>query len=143
MEPCPGGGFPVARLAGLFHAGTGLLMNLFVAPLCTRELTHVPQVHPTLEPGDELVADRGLGSYAHLALLVQAGLHAVRRVGARQMVDCTLGRPIVRPDSRRTPAIQGLPRSQWLTALGHHDQAGSRVSLIMLTRLWPVVSASW
>jgi Transposase DDE domain len=38
------------------------------------------------------------------------------------MVDCTLGRSVVRPDSRRTPAIQGLPRSKWLTALGHHDQ---------------------
>src|SRR5215813_4531350 len=30
----PGCGFPVARLLGLFHAGTGLLMKLVVAPLC-------------------------------------------------------------------------------------------------------------
>src|SRR6266699_3786335 len=37
----PGCGFPVARLLGLFHAGTGVLMKLVVAPLCTHDLTHV------------------------------------------------------------------------------------------------------
>jgi hypothetical protein len=54
--------------------------------------------------GDVLVADRGLCSYAHVALLVQAGVHAVRRVGARQIVDVTPGRPFVRPSVRRTSA---------------------------------------
>ena len=34
-----------------------------------------------------------------------------RRVGARQMVDFT-------PGVRRTPAVKGVPRSRWLTALG-------------------------
>jgi hypothetical protein len=121
-EQRPRCGFPVARLLGLFHAGTGLLMKLVVAPLCTHDLTHVQKVHPILAPGDVLVADRGLCSYAHLALLVQAGLHAVLRVGVRQIVDFTPGRPFVRPGTRRTPAIKGLPRSRWLTALGHHDQ---------------------
>ena len=42
----PGCGFPVARLLGLFHAGTGLLMTLVVAPLCTPDLTNLPRVHP-------------------------------------------------------------------------------------------------
>jgi hypothetical protein len=79
----PGCGFPVARLLGLFHAGTGLLLKLVVAPLVTHDLAHVQAVHPSLREGDVLVADRGLCSYAHLALLVQAGVHAVLRVGAR------------------------------------------------------------
>jgi hypothetical protein len=69
-----------------------------------------------------LVADRGLCSYAHLALLVQAGVHAVLRVGARQIVDFTPGRPFVKPSVRRTPAVKGMPRSRWLTALGLQDQ---------------------
>ena len=69
-----------------------------------------------------LVADRGLCSYAHLALLVQAGVHAVLRVGARQIVDFTPGRPFVRPSVRRTPAVKGVPRSRWLKTLGVHDQ---------------------
>ncbi len=68
------------------------------------------------------MADRGLCSYAHLALLALAGVHAVLRVGARQIVDCTPGRPFVRPSVRRTPAVKGVPRSRWLTALGVRDQ---------------------
>jgi hypothetical protein len=82
-----------------------------------------------------LVADRGLCSYAHLALLVQAGVHAVRRVGARQMVDFTPGRPCVTPGVRRTPAVKGIPRSRWLTALGVDDQ--------LVTWLKPKPCPSW
>jgi hypothetical protein len=118
----PGCGFPVARLLGLFHADTGLLLRLVVAPLLTHDLAHVQAIHPSLQPGDVVVADRGLCSYAHVALLVQAGLHAVLRVGARQIVDFTPGRPFVMPGVRRTPAVKGIPRSRWLTALGTHDQ---------------------
>jgi hypothetical protein len=120
-EQRPGCGFPVARLLGLFHAGTGVLLKLVVAPLLTHDLAHVRAVHPSLQAGDVLGADRGLCSYAHLALLSPAGLHAVRRGGARQIVDFTPGRPCVRPSVRRTPAVKGVPRSRWLKALGVHD----------------------
>jgi hypothetical protein len=118
----PGCGFPMAHLLGLFHAGTGVLLKLVVAPLLTHDLAHVQAVHPSLHAGDVLVADRGLCSYAHLALLVQAGVHAVLRVGARQIVDFTPGRPCVTPGVRRTPAVKGIPRSRWFKALGVHDQ---------------------
>jgi len=125
----------MAHLLGLFHAGTGVLLKLVVAPLVTHDLAHVQAVHPTLQPGDVLVADRGLCSYAHLALLAQAGVHAVIRVGARQIVDFTPGRPFVRPSVRRTPAVKGVPRSRWLTALGHHDQ--------LVAWLKPTTCPSW
>jgi hypothetical protein len=118
----PGWGFPVARLLGLFHASTGLLLTRVVAPLLTHDLAQVQAVHPSLRPGDVLVGDRGLCSYAHLALLVQAGIHAVLRVGARQIVDFTPDRPFVLPSVRRTAAVKGVPRSRWLKALGAHDQ---------------------
>jgi hypothetical protein len=121
-EQQPGCGFPVARLLALFHAGTGLLTQLVVSPLNTHELSRVQKIHPLLEPGDVLVADRGLSSYAHIALLVQAGVHALMRVGARQIVDFTPHRPFVMPGTRRTPQIQGLPRSRWLKAHGQEDQ---------------------
>jgi IS4 transposase len=121
-EQRPGCGFPLAHLLGLFHAGTGVLLKLLVAPLLTHDLAQVQAVHPTLQPGDVLVADRGLCSYAHLALLVQAGVHAVLRIGARQIVDFTPGRPFVLPSVRRTPAVKGIPRSRWLKALGVEDQ---------------------
>ena len=67
------------------------------------------------------MADRGLCAYAHLACLVQAGGLAVLRVGARQLVDFTPGRPFVKPSVRRTAAVTGMPRSRWLTALGVDD----------------------
>jgi hypothetical protein len=67
------------------------------------------------------VAARGLCSSAPLALLVQAGVHAVLRVGARQMVDVTPGRPFVRPSVRRTAAVKGVPRSRWLNTIGVPD----------------------
>jgi DDE family transposase len=121
-EQRPGCGFPVAHLLGLFHAGTGVLLKLVVAPLLTHDLAQAQAVHPALQPGDVLVADRGLCSYAHLALLVQAGLHAVLRVGARQIMNFTPGRPFVMPGVRRTPAVKGIPRSRWLKAVGFDDQ---------------------
>jgi hypothetical protein len=99
-----------------------VLLKLVVAPLLTHDLARVQAVHPALQPGDVLAADRGLCSYAHLALLVQAGVHAVLRVGARQMVDFTPGRPFVLPSVRRTAAVKGFPRSRWLKTIGVHDQ---------------------
>jgi IS4 transposase len=131
----PGCGFPMAHLLGLFHAGTGALLTRVVAPLLTHDLAQVPQVHPMLAPGDVLVADRGLCSYAHLARLAQAGVHAVLRVGARQIVDFTPGRPFVTPSVRRTPAVKGIPRSRWLKALGVQDQ--------LVAWLKPTTCPSW
>jgi hypothetical protein len=119
--PRPGCGLPVAPLLGRFPAGTGVLLKLVVAPLLTHDLAQGPAVHPSGHPGAVLVADRGLCSDAHLALLVQAGRQAGLRVGARQLVDFTPARPLVRPRVRRTAAVKGMPRSRWLTALGVHD----------------------
>jgi hypothetical protein len=42
----PGCGCPVARLLGLLHAGTGVLLKLVVAPLLTHELAQVQAVPP-------------------------------------------------------------------------------------------------
>jgi len=120
-EQRPGCGFPVARLLGLFHAGTGVLLKLVVAPLLTHDLARVQPVPPMVAPDDVLVTDRGLCSSAPLARLVQAGVYAVLRVGARQMVEFTPGRPLVRPSVRRTSAVTDGPRSRWLTALGVDD----------------------
>jgi hypothetical protein len=61
-EQRPGCGFPMAHLLGLFHAGTGLLLKLVIAPLLTHDLAHVQAVHSSLQEGDVRVADRGLCS---------------------------------------------------------------------------------
>jgi len=46
-EQRPGCGVPVARLLGLCHVGTGLLLKLVVAPRLTHDLAQVQAVHPS------------------------------------------------------------------------------------------------
>ena len=117
----PGCGFPVAHLLALFHAGTGMVVQMLAAPLRTHDLSEVVRLHPELRSGDVLIADRGFCSYAHLALLVQAGVHAVFRMHQKQIVDFTPGRSHVEP-ARRGKGPKGQPRSGWLQPLGEHDQ---------------------
>jgi hypothetical protein len=115
-----GCGFPVARLLAVFHAGTGLLLDALAAPLRSHEMAGVGGILPLLKAGDVLVADRGFCSFAHLALLVGRGVHAVFRLHQKQIVDFTPGRAHARPGQKRVP--KGMPRSRWLSACGLHDQ---------------------
>jgi hypothetical protein len=113
----PGCGFPVAHLLALFHAGTGMVLEMLAVPLRTHDLSEVVGLHPALRPGDVLVADRGFCSYAHLALLVQAGVHAVFRMHQKQIVDFTPGAPMwSQPDGARATK-------------GGHAPAGSNSSV--------------
>jgi hypothetical protein len=125
----PGGqrkgcGFPVAHLLMLFHAGSGLLQKVLVAPLRTHDLKYAWQMHPELAPGDVLLADRGFCSYAHLAQLFAAGLHGVLRIHQRVIVDFHKGRMHVPPSPPfpKLKGAKGLPRSAWTRWLGHCDQ---------------------
>jgi hypothetical protein len=115
----PGRGFPVAKVLALFHAGTGLLMQIIATPLRSHDMSSVAAIHPSLAPGDVLIGDRGFCSYAHLAMLVQGGFHAVFRVHQRQIIDFTPGRPSCGGDGE---SIVGRPRSRWLLGLGGLDQ---------------------
>jgi hypothetical protein len=126
----PGGqrkgcGFPVAHLLTLFHAGTGLLQKVLVAPLRTHDLKQAWQMHPELAPGDVLLADRGFCSYAHLAQLFASGLHGVLRIHQRVIVSFRKGRMHVPPSPPfpKLKGAKGLPRSAWTRWLGHCDQA--------------------
>ncbi len=113
-------GFPVARVLALFHAGTGLLQHFLTAPLRSHEMARVTGLHPELRPGDVLVGDRAFGTFAHLALLVNHGLHGVFRMGQRRVVDFTPNRPP--PPRWNTAKLTGKARSRWVRALGPEDQ---------------------
>jgi hypothetical protein len=120
----PGGqrkgcGFPVAKWLVMFHLGTGMLLRSATSPLRSHEMSQAAAVSRELEPGDLVLGDRGFCSYAHLALLVRRGLHAVFRIHQKQIVDFTPGRPGARRGSRDVP---GLPRSRWVLAHGDSDQ---------------------
>ena len=113
----PGCGFPVAHLLALLDAQTGFLRDVIVSPLRTHDLALVAELHPKLSAGDILVADRGFCSYAHLALISQANLHAVFRMHQRQIVDFHPHRPCA-SDILGT----GIPTSRWIQRQGHCDQ---------------------
>src|SRR5262249_53472415 len=112
--------FPVAHLLALFHVGTGMLTEVVTAPLCTHDMSGMAQIHPSLSKCDILLGDRGLCSFAHLALLVARGTHAVFRIHQRQIVDFTPRRAHARPGQKT--GTKSLPRSRWLRRLRATDQ---------------------
>ena len=73
----PGCGFPVAHLLAMFDAHSGMLMEMIAAPLRTQDFSMVSQLHPLIASGDVVVADCAFCSFAHTALLVSKGIHAV------------------------------------------------------------------
>ena len=115
-----GCGFPVAHILALFHAGTGLLLEVFAAPLRSHDMAGIAGILPLLAAGDLLLADRGFCSFAHLAMLMSKGVHAVFRLHQMQIVDFTPGRAHARPGQKRAP--KGMPRSRWVSACGLMDQ---------------------
>jgi hypothetical protein len=117
----PGCGFPVMHLLALFHAGTGLLLNVVGAPLRTHDMSRIAQVHPDLSEGDVLVGDRAFCSFVHLALLAARQAFGVFRVHQKQIVSFRPHRRTASQKSRRR-GERGLPTSRWLKRLGRHDQ---------------------
>lgn len=114
-----GCGFPVAHLLVLFSAATGLLLDAAASPLRTGDLSGAADLHPLLDAGDVLVGDDTFGTYAHLALLLQANLHGLFPVHHARIVDFTPGRPHC-PEGKK--AVAGMPRSRWVKRLGKDDQ---------------------
>jgi hypothetical protein len=74
-----GGGFPVAHFLALTDAATGLMTEVLAAPLRTHDMSGMVELHPRLQSGDVLVADRAFCSFAHLALLARWGVEALPR----------------------------------------------------------------
>jgi len=120
----PGCGFPIAHVLALFHAGSGVLQRVVLAPLRTNDLPMVPQLHGSLELGDVLLGDRGFCSYVHLAQLWRAGLHGVFRIHQKMIVDFHIGRLHVPPRTKTKffKRAKGLPRSRWVKWQGRWDQ---------------------
>lgn len=108
-----GCGFPVAHLLAAFCQRTGMLLEAAVAPLRTHDLADVGRLHACMKPGDVLVGDRAFGSFAHLAILLAAGLHGAFRMHQRTLVDFKAKRP---------HGGKGRPKSRWLKRLGFEDQ---------------------
>ncbi len=112
-----GCGFPVAHMLARIDAETGFLHDVVVSPLRTHDMAHAADLHPKLSPDDVFVADREFCSYAHLALLSQANVHAVLRVHQKQIVSFRPHRPCV-----GEILGTGIPTSRWIRQVGRSDQ---------------------
>jgi Transposase DDE domain len=113
-----GCGFPVAHMLALFHCGTGFLRYVLASPMRTHDMKHAAVLHPEMLPGDILIADRGLASFVHLALLFRRQMHAVFRCHQKQIVNFRVGRRHTKQNKPR----KGLPRSRYVRRLGRWDQ---------------------
>ena len=113
-----GCGFPVAHILALFHAGTGLLLKVVASPMRTHDMRHAATMHPELEEGDILLADRGFASFVHLALLFLRNMHGVFRCHQRQIVEFRVNRK----HTGQNKPKKGMPRSRYVKRLGRHDQ---------------------
>jgi hypothetical protein len=131
-----GCGFPVAKVLGLFDAFTGMVVEMLAGPLFTHDMGMVFGVHGLLGAGDLLVADRGLCSFAHVALLAAAEVKALFRMHQKQIVDFRphrkargqagrKGRGKSRgkgKDKGRGEGDKGRPTSRFFKRLGKQDQ---------------------
>ena len=107
----------MAHLLAMMNADTGLLRDAVLSPLNTHDMAKASALHPAMSAGDILVADRAFCSYPHLALCLQAHLHAVFRMHQKQIVDFHPHRP-----SMSEVLGKGLPTSRWVQRLGRCDQ---------------------
>lgn len=109
-----GCGFPHVKILGLFDAFSGLVIQTLCFSLY-HEQSQVWRVHPLLGKGDLLVADRGLCSYVHLALLEMRGILGLFRMHQGRTVD-------FRPHRKsHCKGQKGKAHSRYLKRLGQHD----------------------
>jgi hypothetical protein len=83
----PGCGFPTAHVLCLFDVATGLLRDCIISPLRTHDLADAGKLHGWLGKGDILIADRAFESFAHLAMLIDLGVHAIFPAHQKRQVD--------------------------------------------------------
>lgn len=105
---------------------SGLLMDCIDSPMNTHDASVVPQTHQHLRDGDILLGDDAFGGYAHLALLLQAKLHAIVPVHHLRIVDFSADRPFAHPrkgsGKHYTAQKKGKTHSRCIKVLGSDDQ---------------------
>jgi hypothetical protein len=91
--------YPVPKLLALLDLASGLIHKLITLPCDRGERAALSRMFRYLQKGDLMLGDRGLASFAHLALMVAQGLHACMRVPEWLRVQGhgrTHGRPVKR-----------------------------------------------
>ncbi len=118
----PGLGFPTSHLMLLMDHRSGLILDCIDSPMNTHDASVVSQTHGHLAENDIVLGDVAFSSYAHLALLSQAKVHAILPTHQQRLVDFTPGRTHADPRRGKSRARAGKPRSRLVRPLGKDDQ---------------------
>jgi hypothetical protein len=105
-----GVGYPVGKLLGLLDAASGLFVSMLALPLFMHDMRQVVRLHAMLRKGDILLGDRAFCSYAHVALLNDAGVFACFRLHQRRQTSRRRGNQRWRRPDR--PPVW-MTRQQW------------------------------
>ena len=108
--PATGLGFPTSHLLLLMDHASGLFIDCIDSPLSTSDLSQTQKLHTHLSAGDVLLGDIAFAGWAHLALLIQAKLHAVVPPHHRRIVDFTPDRTHAHPRKGKSAKRAGKPR---------------------------------
>jgi hypothetical protein len=115
-------GFPTSHLLLVMDHKSGLLIDSADSPMNTSDISQTPPMHAHLQAGDILLADVAFAGWAHLALILQANLHAVMPAHHRRIVDFTPQRTHAHPRKGKSAKRAGKPRSRVIRTLGQDDQ---------------------
>jgi hypothetical protein len=115
-------GFPTSHLLLMMDHSTGLVIDCVDSPMNTSDVSQTPPLHPHLNPGDILLADVAFAGWGHLALILQANLHAVMPAHHRRIVDFAPRRAHAHPRQGKAASRRGKPRSCVVQTLGADDQ---------------------
>jgi hypothetical protein len=118
----PGLGFPTSHLMMLMDHRSGLFLDGIDSPLTSSDLSQTPPLHAHLSPGDVLLGDVAFSGYGHLALLIQANLHAILPVHHLRIVDFTPNRSYAHPAKGKHSKRIGKARTRVIKILGPDDQ---------------------
>ena len=111
-----GCGFPIARIVVVFSLAVGTVLDAAIGKYqgkLTGENSLFRTLHPLLEEGDVVLADRYFSGWFDLALLEQRGVHAVVRKHQLRATDFRKGLRLG-PDDHLV-AWRKSPRPEWMS----------------------------
>ena len=118
----PGLGFPTSHLLLMMDHRSGVFLDCIDDAMTTSDVSQTPAMHAHLQSGDIVLGDDAFSGWGHLALLLQANLHAIVPAHHKRIVNFLPRRPHAHPRKGKSSKRAGKPRSRVLKSLGDEDQ---------------------
>jgi hypothetical protein len=112
-------GYPAPKLLALIDAAGGFIRKVIALPWARHELTCLSRLFKAVGDGGLLLGDRGLVSFAHMALLMGAGIQGCFRLPRWQVVfnRGQISRRLIKRLGRQDLLVRwiGSRRPEWLS----------------------------